>query len=184
VASSRSLRPLGGWDFVSRGRFETHHDGHVWTVDLDYFDFGENLHLYRDGVEVEVQKSPATFRLGARATIEASTSLLGMRRVDLVVEDEATMLTPVEGTAEGWRLQLQRERPRVSRLIGAISWIVLAVALVYEVPQLIALIGRVTGAEFEPPIRLPGAANFALGIAAIAAALERALRFKSSRWLG
>jgi hypothetical protein len=33
-----------------------------------------------------VQKSPATFHLGAGATIEASMSLLGMRRVDLVVE--------------------------------------------------------------------------------------------------
>jgi hypothetical protein len=175
VASSRSLRPLGGWDFVSRGRFETHHDGHVWTVDLDYFDFAENLHLYRDGVEVEVQKSPATFHLGAGATIEASTSLLGMRQVDLVVEDEATMLTPVEGTAEGWRLQLERERPRVSRLIGAISWTVLAVALVYEVPQLTALIGGAVGVDFEAPITLP---------AALAAALERALRFKSNRWLG
>ena len=160
------------------------HGGHVWTVDLDYFDFGENLHLYRDGVEVEVQKSPATFHLGGSATIEAAMSLLGMQRVDLVVDGEATMLTPVEGTAEAWRLQLERERPGVSRLIGAISWTVLAVALVYEVPQLIALIGRVIGADFEPPVTLPGAANFILGIAAFAAALERALRFKSSRWLG
>ena len=64
VAESRSLRPLGGWDLVSRGRFEARHDGHVWTVDLDYFDFGEKLHLYRDGVEVEMQKSPAKFDLG------------------------------------------------------------------------------------------------------------------------
>jgi hypothetical protein len=39
---------------------------------------------------------------------------------------------------------------------------VLVVALLYEVPQLIAL----------------------LGIAAPAAAVERALRFKSNRWLG
>ena len=31
---------------------------------------------------------------------------------------------------------------------------------------------------------LPGALNFLLGIAALAAALERALRFKTSRWLG
>ena len=184
MASSRSLRPLGGWDFVSRGRFETRHDGHVWTVDLDYFDFGENLHLYRDGVEVDVQKSPATFHLGESATIEAATSILGMRQADLVVESETTMLTPVAGTAEAWRCQLERERPEVSRLIGAISWTVLAVALVYEVSQLIALIGRVTGADFESPITLPGAANFTLGIAALAAALERALRFKSNRWLG
>jgi hypothetical protein len=102
-----------------------------------------------------VQKSPATFRLGAGAAIEASTSVLGMRRVDLVVEDEATMLTPVEGTAEGWRLQLERERPRVSRLIGAISWTVLVVALVYEVPQLIALIGGAVGSTSRPPSRCP-----------------------------
>jgi len=184
TAESRSLRPLGGWDFVSRGRFQTHHDGHVWTVDLDYFDFGEKLHLYRDGVEVEVQKSPATFDVGSSAAIEASMGLLGMRQVDLVVERETTMLTPVDGTAEAWRLQLERERPEASRLIGAVSWIVLLAALLYEVPQLIALISRAVGADFEPPFTLPAAANFAFGIAALAAALERALRFKSNRWLG
>ena len=111
-------------------------------------------------------------------------SILGMRQVDLVVDGETTMLTPVDGTAEAWRLQLERERPGVSRLIGALSWIVLALALVYEVPQLIALVGNAVGADFEPPVTLPGAANFMLGIAAFAAALERALRFKSNRWLG
>jgi hypothetical protein len=94
MSKSRLLRPLGGWDLVARGRFEARHDGHVWTVDLDYFDFGEKLHLYRDGVEVQVQKSPAKFDLGRRATIEASMGLLGMRQVDLVVEGERTVLTP------------------------------------------------------------------------------------------
>ena len=178
MAAARSLRPLGGWDIVSRGRFETHHDGNVWTVDLDYFDFGEKLHLYRDGVEVEVRKSPATFRLGTGARIEASMGLLGMRQVDLVVEGETTLLTPVDGTAEAWRLRLERERPALSRLVGAVSWTVLVVALVCEVPQLIALIGG------DPPFMLPASANFVLGLAALAAALERALRFKSSRWLG
>ena len=156
----------------------------MWTVDLDYLDFAEQLHLYRDGVEVEVQKSPATFHLGENATIEASMGLLGMRQVDLVVEGKTTVLTPVDGTAEGWRLGLERERPGLSRLIGAVSWMVLVVALIYEVPQLIALIGGAVGADFEPPVTLPGPANFLLGIAALAAAVERALRFKSNRWLG
>ena len=156
MPSSRSLRPLGGWDLVSHGRFETQHDGHVWTVDLDYFDFGEKLHLYRDGVEAQVQKSPATFHLDASATIEASMGLLGMRRADLVADGETTALTPVEGTAEEWRLRLARERPGLSRLIGVISWAVLVVALVYEVPQLIALIGAVIGLDFDSPIVLPG----------------------------
>jgi hypothetical protein len=36
----------------------------------------------------------------------------------------------------------------------------------------------------DPPFSLPGAANTMLGLLALAAALERALRFKSSRWLG
>ena len=178
------LRPLRGWDLVSRGRFEAHHEGHVWTVDLDYLDFGEKLHLYRDGLEVEVQKSPATFDLGEGATIAASMSLLGMRQIDLVVPGKTTTLTPVDGTAEAWRLQLERERPEVSRLIGVVSWAVLVFALVYEVPQLIALVANAVGADFESPIVLPGAANFVLGLAALAAAIERALRFKSNRWLG
>jgi hypothetical protein len=181
MPESRSLRPLGGWDLVSRGRFEARRDGHVWTVDLDYFDFSEKLHLYRDGVEVDVQRSPAKFDLDQSATIEAAMGLLGMRRVELVVEGETTMLTPVDGTAEAWRLRLARERPETSRLIGAVSWAVLVVALLYEVPQLIALVGDALGADFEPPFMLPGAANFLLGIAALAAALERALRFKSNR---
>jgi hypothetical protein len=184
MARTGSLEPLGGWDVISRGRFETTHDGHVWTVDLDYFDFGEKLRLYRDGLEVAVKKSPATFDLGPDATIVASMGLLGMRRADLVVGDRTTLLTPVEGTAEAWRLELERERPEVSRLVGAISWFVLVVALIIEVPQLIALISETIGGDINPPLILPGAANFILGIAALVAALERALRFKTNRWLG
>jgi hypothetical protein len=34
------------------------------------------------------------------------------------------------------------------------------------------------------PFTLPGPATFLLGLAALAAALERALRFKNNRWLG
>ena len=184
MAESRSLSPLGGWDLVARGRFQVRHGGHVWTVDLDYFDVRERLSLYRDGVRVEVQSSPATFRLDDGATILASMSLLGMRQVDLVVEGQTTPLVPVDGTAEAWRFRLERERPGLSRLIGAISWTVLVLALVYEVPQLIALIGGVVGADVDPPLTLPGAVNTAVGLLALAAALERALRFKSSRWLG
>jgi hypothetical protein len=150
---------------------------------LDYFDFGEKLHLYCDGIELEVQRSPATFQVGGGATIKGSMGLVDMRQVELVADGRTTMLTPVDGTAEAWRLRLERERPELSRLIGAISWIVLAVALVFEVSQLIALIGGAVGADFEAPITLPGPANLVLGIAALAAAVERALRFKTSRWL-
>jgi hypothetical protein len=97
--------------------------------------------LYRDGTRVEVQKSPATFDLEAGTTIEASMGVLGMRRIDLVVDGETKALAPADGTPEAWRLQLERDRPGLSRAIGATSW------------------------------------------TALLAALERALRFKSNRWL-
>ena len=179
-AGAPRLGPLGTWGFASRGRFETRYDGHTWTVDVDYFDLGEKLRLYHDGVAVEEQKSPATFHLGDGARIKASIGLLGMRQVDLLAGAETSMLTPVEGTAEASRLSLERERPRLSRLIGAISWAVLVFALLAEVPQLLAL----TGIDVDPALLLPTTVNTLVGFAALAAALERALRFKSSRWLG
>jgi hypothetical protein len=61
---------------------------------------------------------------------------------------------------------------------------VLVIALVYEVPQVIALVAKTAGADFDSPFTLPGAANFALGIGALVAAVERALRLKTNRWLG
>jgi hypothetical protein len=170
--SSRHLRPVRGWDVVARGRFETCLDGHLWTIDLDYFDLRERLHLYRDGVEVDVQRSPATFRIGAGATITAAVGLLGMKRVDVAAGGATTTLTPVNGTAEAWRLRFDRARPRLSRLVGALSWSVLALALVLDAGQLTGAVG------------LPGPANLGLGVASLSAALERALALKTSRWLG
>jgi hypothetical protein len=80
VPEARRLKPLDGWSVVWRGRFETRQDGQTWTVDVDFLDFGEKLRLYRDGMPVEVQKSPARFRVGPGATIKASMGVLGMRR--------------------------------------------------------------------------------------------------------
>ncbi len=177
------LRPLGGFDVVSHGRFEARHAGHLWTVDLDFFDFGEKIHLYRDGEHAETRKSPAKFRLDDSAEIDAKMGLIGMERVDLVTGGSRTTMAPVEGTAEGWRLGLARDRPELSRLIGAASWTILVIALIYEVPQLIALAAGALGSDFEAPLMLPGPANFAFGLLALAAAVERALRFKTSRWL-
>ena len=173
----RPLKPLDGWSVAFRGRFETRHDGHTWIVDVNFLDLDQHLGLYRDGAPVEVQKSPATFDLGAGATIEASMGLLGMRQIDLVADDRTTVLTPVDGTLEAWRLRLERERPGLSRAIGAISWTVLVIALVTGLAELIDL------TTIEPPLVIGGPLGTVVGFAALAAALERALRFKSNRWL-
>jgi hypothetical protein len=178
VLERRSLEPLDGLSVLFRGRFETRHDGHTWTVDVDFLDFGQKLTLYRDGTQVDERKSPATFRLGAGGRIEGSMSMLGMRRIDLVVDGTTTKLAPVDGTLEAWRLELERAHPRLSRAIGAISWVVLVIAFVAGLGELIALTGM------DPPFAIPQPFNTILGLAALLAALERALRFKTSRWLG
>ena len=126
---------------------------------------------------VEAQKSPATFELEAGAAIKASMGVLGMRQVGLVADGRTTLLAPVDGTPEAWRLRLERERPGLSRAIGAISWTVLVIALVTGVAELIALTGA------DPPFVVGGPLGTLIGLAALAAALERALRFKSNRWL-
>jgi hypothetical protein len=171
------LDPLTGWRAFFRGRFETRHDGHTWTVDADFLDFDQKLSLYRDGVEVTEMRSPARFELEGGGAIEASMNVLGMRRIDLVVDGRATPLAPVDGTAEAWRLRLERERPQLSRAVGAVSWVVLVVALVTGIGELIALAG------IDSPVEVGQPLGTLLGFAALAAALERALRFKTNRWL-
>ena len=178
MPESRSLKRVEGWGVLVRGQFEARHDGHLWTVDVDYLDFGEKLRLYRDGELFEVQKAPATFDVGDGATIEASMSMLGMRRVDLVDDGSSTTLTPVDGTLEAWRCRFDRERPELSRAVGALSWIVLVVAFPFGIGELLALAG------IDNPLVLGQPLNTLLGLVALAAVLERALRFKSSRWLG
>ena len=63
-------------------------------------------------------------------------------------------------------------------MIGAISWIALVIAFVTGVGELVALTG------IDSPFAIANPFNTIIGIAALFAALERALRFKTSRWLG
>ncbi|HXV52725.1 MAG TPA: hypothetical protein VD765_05810 [Solirubrobacterales bacterium] len=178
MSESQSLKPLAGWSAAFRGRFETRHLGHTWTVDADFLDLEQRLALYRDGDLVERKRSPASFELGPGASIEAAIGVFGMRRIELVAGTATTMLEPVEGTLEAWRLGLARERPGLSTVIGAVSWTVLVIALVTGIGELLGLAGFEIG-----PLGLPAALNLVLGVAAIAAAIERALRFTSNRWL-
>ena len=110
---------------------------------------------------------------------------LGMKQVDLVVNGEKlARCYPSTGRPRRGASGSSRIARELSRAIGAASWVVLVIALVLEVPQLAALIGDGLGADLEPPLMPSGPANFIIGIAALAAAVERALRFKSNRWLG
>ncbi|HYC81139.1 MAG TPA: hypothetical protein VEB65_05095 [Solirubrobacterales bacterium] len=178
MGEATTLEPLGTWGVISRGRFHADHGGHDWTIEVDYFDLGDRVTLYRDGVRAKQERSPARFQLGAGTAIEAKVGLLGMERAVLVAAGGERRLTPVEGTAEWWRFELERRRPELSRLLGWLAWAVLVAAVFVDGTQLLGLAG------VDVPFRLSGTAATVIGFAALAAALERALAMRSNRWLG
>jgi hypothetical protein len=180
---SERLEPVRGLQVIWRGVYEIDHAGHSYAVEVDYFDFAEKVHLFRDGTRIATEKSPARFELDGGTTIEASMGLLGMRRLRLVELGNETPLRPAPGTAEARRAAFDRNHPLAGRVIGPLAWLILVVALIVEIPELIDLIAEIAGFEFDPPIELPPVAIGVLAVLALAAALDRALRFQHSRWL-
>jgi hypothetical protein len=181
--ATERLKPVRGIEVIWRGVYEVDHAGHHYAVEVDYFDFAEKVRLYRDGTRVNTRKSPARFEIDGGAAIEASMGLLGMKTLRLIEPGGETALTPAEGVAEARRADFERRNPRVSRIVGVLAWLVLVIALIIEIPEIIRLIGDAVGFEFTPPIQLSPLANGLLGVLALAAALDRALLFKSNRWL-
>jgi hypothetical protein len=162
---------------IWRGVYEIDHAGHSYAVEVDYFDFAEKVHLYKDRTRIATDKSPARFEVDGGAAIEASM------RLRLVEPGRETQLQPAAGTAEARRAGFEQNHPQASRVIGALAWIILVLALIVEIPELIRLAGDALGFEFDPPIQLPPLALGALGVLALAAALDRALRFQHTRLL-
>src|SRR5690625_5336986 len=73
-------------------------------------------------------------------------STYGLRRAHVVLPDGTERrLDPAPGTAERWRADLERDHPTASRRLAYVSWTVLVVALVLQVPQLLALGSVLTG---------------------------------------
>jgi hypothetical protein len=171
-------------DVIRRGVYEVDDAGHSYAVEVDYFDFGEKVRLYRDGTQVEEKKSPARFQIRDGAVIEAKMGLLGMRKLQLLGTEGETPLPPAPGTAEARRANFERQHPTGSRLLGAASWVILVIALVIEIPQLIDLLAEKLNFAFDSPLLLPSPVNTFIGILALLAAVERALRFKHNRLLG
>ncbi len=147
-------------------------------IDLGFFDTRERVALYRDGQFVDEARSPASFVIGNGDRIVASLGLLGMKEAHLEVDGAQTMLTPAIGTGERWRLELERQRPGLSRAIGYVSLAVLLVALVVDGSEILGLIDP----DLDP-LGLPALVATIVGFLALAAAIERALRLKCNRWL-
>ncbi|MCR2034309.1 hypothetical protein [Adlercreutzia mucosicola] len=169
-----------------RGLFGAGYGGSSYVVEVDFFDFGEKVRLYRDGCLAEEQKSPARFVLDDGAVIEAAMALYGMKRAHLVASGRARALLPLPGTAEALRLAFDREHPVASRVIAAVSWAVLVVALVTQIPNLLnslaqgaAWLGIPLGFSV-PTFALSEWLNTLLGALGIVAGLDRGLRMVHS----
>lgn len=162
-----------------------------YTVDVRQWRSDENgyltVHLYRDGRQHAVSRTPALFPVEG-GMIEVAASSFGLKRCHFVADDGAErQLTPDARSAEGRRARFERRRPVLSRVVGAVSIVALLVGVVLllqeiavpilQVPPIAERIGPV-----EPLIRLPLWATISLGLAAALASTERALRLRY-HWL-
>lgn len=182
-------KPIRGVARIWRGGYATDHAGSRWIVGVDFFDWDERMHLYRDGHLVDTQRKRATFVLPGEAVIESKMALYGMAHVRLVDGDRREPLRPVEGSAEKWRADLDRRHPRTSRVVGILALALVIFGVVTQVPEIVnlvlGLLGEM-GGEIDwraPTFDLGGPANTVIGVAAVAAALERGLSMRHIRGL-
>lgn len=172
-----TLRPLKLSDIFWRGLYGIDHGGARYVIEVDFFDIKEKVRLYRDGRLVGEKSSPASFDIGD-AAIKAAMALYGMKVAELAAQGEGPRpLAPLPGTAEDRRLSFGRKHPVASALLAAAAWVVLAVALVTQVPNLLNGIGHLTGWSV-PTFGLPEWLNAFLSAAGILAGLDRGLRMK------
>lgn len=115
-------------------------------------------------------------------------SAFGMRRCHYVADNGPDrQLVPEEKSAEGRRTRLDRDYPVRSRLIGALSLLVLIIAVLLVIPHIVEYLTQVPPVQgrfgkFTSPVDLPLWLNIALGLAAATASVERATRLRYS-WL-
>nr|WP_276582394.1 hypothetical protein [Cellulomonas sp. RIT-PI-Y] len=161
-----------------------------WSVDLRLWgdsDGEVRAHLFRDERHQAGSRLPARFPVPGGA-IEVQASEFGLRRCHYVTATgESRQLEPEPRSAEGRRARLERRSPGLSRLIGAVSVLVLLAGLGLGVPQLVQQVSEIPPladrfGTFASPVRLSGWTNVALALATAAASTERALRLRY-HWL-
>jgi len=192
----RALQPFRWWQLLRRSLFLLEvfgRDGHPvgYAVDVRHWadkETGESVaHLYVDGRHHAYSRVPAMFAVEG-GTIEVAASQFGLKRCHYVAADGAErQLIPDPRSAEGRRARLDSRHPSLSRSLGFVSVVMLLVGvalLVLQVAEPISEIPPVADSigTFESPIHLPLWLNLALGLGAVAASTERALRLRFS-WL-
>ncbi len=183
------------WQLFSRSLFSVELGDatgrHVFAVDVrhgrDSSSRKRPAALYRDGVQVQAANLPVAFPVPG-GVIEVAVSLYGVKRMHLVHDDgREQVLRPDPRSAEGRRTRFDQRFPRTSAAIGAAGLVVLLVGLAVALSVAAEQITRVEVVAahlgtFTSPVRLPDWAKFALAAAGVLAAIDRALRLKST-WM-
>lgn len=189
----RPLQPFRWWQLLSQRALLTLHlvgqDGRdvVYAIDVRHWgkqggDEGK-AHLFVNGRHQAESTLPAVFPVEG-GTIEVALSTYGLRRAHYVTADGAEQqLTPDPRSAAGRRLRLDRRHPVTSRIVGAVSVVLLVAGVGLNLLQLMEPISAIPPlaqrfGQFESPIHLPLWLNLALGIGAGLAATERGLRMR------
>ncbi|MGA6157321.1 hypothetical protein ACPEIC_28655 [Stenotrophomonas sp. NPDC087984] len=192
----RALKRLRWWQMLSRALFYLrlmNDDGRqtVYAVDVRHQNQSSGkvmAHLYLDGRHHAESKVPAVFPVQG-GTVEVRASTFGLKRCHYVTAERAEhQLTPDPASAEGRRARLDRSHPALSRWIGFLSVLALAIGLVLLILQLAEQITRAPEGlsqyigTFTSPIDLPAWGNVVLGLCTVAASTERALPLRY-HWL-
>ncbi|WP_250007516.1 hypothetical protein [Actinoplanes sp. M2I2] len=193
----RALKRFRWWQTLSRSLFSLPADSRAgrpaaYAIDVNHLRSNDNgdteAHLYRDGRFQARVRLPAVFPVEGGA-IEVATSAFGVRRCHFVTDNGAEQqLVPDPRSAEGRRARLDRERPALSRWIGAIAVVLVGVPFVFALAQTAEAVSRFPPlAErfgvFESPVDVPGWFAAVLTISAVVGSTERALRLRYNSWL-
>ncbi len=173
------------WAGFIRSSAEIEHEGHAYRVVLRLFDFGKNVTLYRDGIEVQRASTPAKFEIGDDGIIEVDASEYGFTKAVLRKNGIDVGLEPSPGTWEEARRTWGERHPTASKVVAIAAG---AVVLVSAVLGLLQLAEVITGVDrvrellgnrsVELPLDLPGFSLVIFGLIVGAAALERSMRMK------
>lgn len=187
-----SLPPFRIWQGLWRSQFSIRlprdaADAREYVIDFTYMDSENKGRLYVGGTQQAIASLPAAFPVPG-GLIEVGASMYGMTRIHYVTPSgEETQLTPHPRSGEAWRARLAARHPRVSAVIAAVAVVVLLASLVVLVPMVAAQISQIPPVaenvgSFTAPFDLPAWATAWLAVAAVVAALERALSLRH-HWL-
>lgn len=191
----RELPPYRFWQLLDRSLFHirlpTDGGGHeLWSVDIRHMGDANGevwAGFYRDRLQVARAEPPALMPVPG-GVLDVATSSYGLKRCHFVPEVGAERpLLPDHASAAGMRARLGQRFPVLSRFIGALSILVLLIALVIGAPQLLEQITTIPPVAervgtFTAPVHLPLDLNVALVVATLLASTERALRLRY-HWL-